>query len=111
MRYVNVYVAAESDVPTIVSFTTGTQTSLGLTTEKENSKWYLVMHNPQDYEVINQRFYRFTVRAGGVNHDVMLYISNVDDEVPYYTLPDSTPCILKVSNTLSKQHSLHIITD
>jgi hypothetical protein len=98
MRYVNVYVAAETDEPTIGSFTAGTITSLGLTTEKINSRWYLVVHNPQDYEVEYQRFYRFTVRAGGVNYDVVLYILNVDDEYPYFTLPDSTPCNVNVSN-------------
>jgi hypothetical protein len=111
MRYVNVYVAAESDVPVIGSFVTGTNMSLGLTTELDNSKWYLVMNKRQDYEIENNRFYRFSLRAGVAGLDVVLYILNVDDESPYYSLPDSTPCAIKVSNAVSKQHSLHIITD
>jgi hypothetical protein len=111
MRYVNVYVAAESDVASIGSFVTGTNMSLGLTTELDNNKWYLVINNPQDYENTNNRFYRFFVLAGATRLEVALFILNVDDEFPYYSLPDSTPCAINVSNAVSKQYSLHIITD
>jgi hypothetical protein len=111
MLHVNVSVSAESDEPTIGNFVSGSQMSLGLETEKDDIKWYLVVTNAQDYENSNQRFYRFVVRAGGLSNDVVLNIQDVDDESPYFLLPDSTPCAIRVSSALNNAHSLHIITN
>jgi lipopolysaccharide assembly outer membrane protein LptD (OstA) len=106
MLQMNVSVAAESDEPTIETFTTGSQTSLGLDKEHSGNKWYLAVNKTQDYENPNQRYYRFNVAAGTQKHDVALSIINVDDESPYFNLPDSASCQIKVSNAL-KLHSLH----
>jgi hypothetical protein len=111
MFHVNVSVSAATDVPTILNFDYGTNMSLGLNVENSDNKWYLVVNNAQDYENPIQRYYRFSVQAGGVRHDVELSIINVDDESPYFLLPDSTPCAIRVSNALNKPHSLHITTD
>ena len=111
MLHLNVSVSAVSDVATIGNFGVGTQMSLGLQTETDGSKWYLVVTNTQDYENPTQRYYRFEVTAGVQKYDVVLNIRNLDDESPYFLLPDPTPCAIKVSNDLKETHSLHIITD
>jgi hypothetical protein len=108
---VNISFSTETDVPEIGRFDFGSQTSLGLETESDGSKWYLVVNNPQDYENTNQRYYRFFVLVAGGMNDVELNIRNLDDEIPYFILPDSTRCQIRVSNALNKPHSLHIITD
>jgi hypothetical protein len=111
MIHVNVSLSAGSDVPTIGNFVSGSQTSLGLKTENDSNTWYLIVTNAQDYENPTQRFYRFSVTAGGVGYDVVLSIRNLDDGSPYFLLPDSTSCAINVSNALNKPHSLHLITD
>lgn len=85
----------DSDEPSILGFTTGSQMSLGLETETDGSKWYLVVKNAQDYENTAQRNYRFSVLAGSESHDVTLNIVNVDDNSPLFLLPDPTPCQIK----------------
>jgi hypothetical protein len=111
MLYVNVSVSADSDAPTIERFTVGSQTMLGLDIVNYDSKWYLVVTNAQDYEIANQRLYRFSVLVGITRYEVLLAVTNVDDEIPYFTMPDSTPCTISVSNALNKPHSIHIITE
>ena len=103
MLHVNVSVSAETDVPTIGNLDSASQMILGLKTEENNSVWYLVVTNAQDYENPNQRYYRFDVTAGGRKYEVELTIRNLDDESPYFLLPDSTPCEIGVSNPL-KNH-------
>ena len=96
----NISLSAETDVPTIGNLDSASQMNLGLETEKDNSIWYLVVTNGQDYENTNQRYYRFDVTAGGRKYEVELTIRNLDDESPYFLLPDSTPCEINVSNAL-----------
>jgi len=108
MFYVNVSLSAATDVPNIQN--DGSTMSLGLVTVNENNKWYLAVNNPQDYENPNQRNYRFSVIVTLMSYDVALSVVNVDDESPFFLLPDTTPCEMKVSNGLNKPHSLHIIT-
>ena len=110
MLLVNVSVSADHDLPGIGNFQSGSQMSLGLEVE-DDGEWYLVVTNPQDYEIPSQRIYRFSVRGDGVLYDVVLNIENVDDESPYFLMPDSKSCEIKVSKALNKPHSLHIITD
>ena len=113
MLLVNVSVSADPDSPTIGTFKpgSGSQMSLGLEVEKDNDNWYLVVNNPQDYEIPSQRYYSFSVLGDGALYDVVLNIENVDDESPYFLMPDSKSCEIKVSKALNKPHSLHIITD
>jgi hypothetical protein len=111
MLHVNVSVFAETDAPTIGSFSAGSQQMLGLDTEKDGSKWYLIVKNVQDYENPNQRLYRFSVLAGG-SYDIVLSIRNLDDANPYLiSPPESKSCKINVSNVLNKPHSLHKIND
>jgi len=112
MFHVNVSVSAESDEATIGNFLSGSgsQTTLGVATEKNDSKWYLVVTIAQDYENTNQRYYRFYVNAGSERYEVALIITNVDDEIPLF-LPYTTSCEIRVSNSLNKPRSLNIITD
>lgn len=86
----------ETDVPTIVDFTPGSEINLGLDKENDDGKWYLVVNKAQDYENVNQRYYRFSVLAGTTRIDIVLTIQNLDDESPYFTLPpDSTSCEIR----------------
>ena len=102
MHRINVFVAAESDEPKIIP--TGSITTLGLDTDNRNGKWYLIVKNTQDYENPIQRSYRFNVDVGGTPYEVYITVVNVDDETPYFYLPDSSPCEIKVSNALNKLH-------
>jgi hypothetical protein len=96
---VTVFVIIESDVPSILDFTVGNVNNLGLETEKSDGKWFLVVRIAQDYEVIIQRRYRFLVEAAGIRFNVDMSVKNMDDERPYFDLPDSTPCQVSVSNS------------
>ena len=98
----NVSVAAETDTPTITSFPIGTQESLGLETEHNDTKWYLIVKKAQDYEITAQRQYRFTGIAGSSSFVVSLIIINVDDVSPLFALQNSTTCEIKVSNALNR---------
>jgi len=85
------------DSPAIGTFKpgSGSQMSLGLEVEKDNDNWYLVVNNPQDYEIPSQRYYSFSVLGDGALYDVVLNIENVDDESPYFLMPDSKSCEIK----------------
>jgi hypothetical protein len=63
--------------------------------------------NGQDYEIKDQRNYRFTVRVEGEPLDVALSVDNVDDSAPYFSAPDSTMCEVSVSNLRCQQAALH----
>lgn len=107
----NVFVTAASDVPKIQKFVEGTQANLGLDTNNVGGKWYLIVKNTQDYENPNHRTYRFLVESGTDVLDVLLYVTNLDDESPYFNLPDTPSCEIKVSNPLHKILCLDINTD
>jgi len=95
---VNVSVSAPSDEPMIGAFETGSQTELGLDKEADGTTWYLTVNNAQNYENVNQRYYRFSVRVGTLSQQVAVTIVNVDDENPIFLMPDTTPCEIRVSN-------------
>jgi hypothetical protein len=103
MHRINVFVAADSDEPTITMIS-GSNTTLGLGTDNRNGKWYLIVKNTQDYENSIQRNYRFYAYVGGTPYEVYITVVNVDDETPYFDLPDSSPCEIHVSNALNKLH-------
>lgn len=95
------FVIAESDTPSIVSFSVGNAASLELKTENSDGKWFLVVGTAQDYEMKDQRRYRFLVQAAGKRYDVDITVENEDDEYPFFDLLDSTPCQVSVSNAPS----------
>jgi hypothetical protein len=107
----NVFVTAASDVPKIQKFEEGTQGNLGLDTDNRDGKWYLIVKTTQDYENLNHRAYRFFVESGTDVLEVLLYVRNLDDESPYFNLPDTPSCVIKVSKPLHKLLSLDINTD
>jgi hypothetical protein len=95
---VNVFVVTESDTPTILSFSAGNPDSLDLQTENNGGKWFLVVETAQDYEMPNQRRYRFLVEAAGKRYDVEITVDNEDDEHPFFDLAGSASCQVSVSN-------------
>jgi hypothetical protein len=98
---INCYVITESDQPTIRNFVVGNNNDLGLKTEKSDGSWFLVVNKSQDYEIPNQRGYRFYVEVAGRSLEVDISLVNVDDAAPYFSLPDSKPCEVSVSNSQS----------
>lgn len=87
-----------------MSFSVGNGMSLGLETEKSDDKWFLFVRTAQDYETQTQRTYRFTVEVAGVRYNVVINVENVDDQPPFFLLPDST-CHVSVSNRINTQRS------
>lgn len=97
----------ESDTPSILSFTEGSASNLDLQEENSGGKWFLVVGTAQDYEIPNQRRYRFLVQAAGTRYDVAITVDNVDDEYPFFDSPDSTPC--QVSETHTGLTECHLL--
>jgi hypothetical protein len=98
---VTVFVLAESDTPSILPFSEGNENNLDLHTENSGGKWFLVVGTAQDYEMPNQRRYRFLVEVAGTRYDVAITVDNEDDEDPFFDLADSKPCQVSVSNPSS----------
>jgi len=104
---IGVFNCDETDIPTIGSFSAGLQTMLGLDTEKDGSKWYLIVKNAQDYENPNQRLYIFSVLAGG-SYDIVLSIRNLDDTNPFLiSPPESKSC--KINETVTGKSSCYLL--
>jgi hypothetical protein len=98
---VTFFVITESDKPSILSFSVGNVDTLELQTENSDGKWFLVVGTAQDYEIQNQRRYRFLVEVAGTRYEVDITVVNEDDEYPFFDLSDSTPCQISVSNAAS----------
>jgi hypothetical protein len=92
-------VVTDTETPTIEKFDTGTKEDLGLETEESNGTWFLVVKRAQDYEIPNQRIYKFHVNMQNTDRQVDVTVVNLDDEPPYFDFLDSRTCEVSVSNS------------